>query len=215
MGEFLIAQMQFVIPAVDDQRSETYQFGAKVAARERISCVYLTSSARDGARARLLLARFNVSVHCAAGLEAAVALVKTVGARVLLVDHSFLEGTWPGAIREASERFPETAVIVAVPVRLASEWESVITAGGYDAVLKPFALEELGPVVRNAETYAREFLSAPECTARKKAVLDAIRNLSDVDPGRAALKSKRPLARRIAGLYRGSRAFVRKTFRLS
>jgi hypothetical protein len=215
VGEFLIAQMRFVIPAADGERSEAYPFGAKVAARERISCVYLTASPRDGARARLLLARFNVWVHCATGLEEAVLLLKTVGAKVLLVDHSFLEGNWPDSVRETSERCPATAVIVAVPVHLASEWENVIAAGGYEAVLKPFALEELGPVVRNAETYAREFLAAPECTAREKAVLDAIRNLSDVDPGCGGLKSERPLARKIAGLYRGTRAFVMKTLRLA
>ena len=186
-----MVRMRLTILRVDAIRHTAFPLVPEVTATTGISCVYLTSSSRDAIKAWRLLAKFNIRMYWATSLADALSLVKTVGALVLLVDESFHGGTWHDAIREVLIQSSETAVVVAAPLWNASVWEHVVPAGGFDVVLKPLALEEVGPIVRNAAEFAREFLATSTRKARERALLTAIRRSSGQPLGSRPHQSSR------------------------
>ncbi len=181
--------------------------------------VYLSSSPRDAVRAQSILAGWNIRIHCAADLSEALLLLEVVGAKVLMVDYIFTGGSWSDALLAASTHCPDTAVIVAVPTRLALAWEDIIPAGGYDVVLKPFTPEEIGPVVENANQYARELRS--DRAARKKKVLSPTPDQASWSmhhPGQetgvhgGSGKPGRGIAHRAFLLFRNGWSFLKRPF---
>lgn len=118
---------------------------------------------------RRLLAAAHVSLHRAASLAEAIVLLQTMKGMVLLVDYSFPGGNWRDALRAVGRQYPEAAVVVAAAVRRAAVWEQVFAAGGFEVVLKPFELHEVGPILREADTYSREFFSSSARLAQEAA----------------------------------------------
>lgn len=173
-----------------------------------IACVYLTGSIRDAVRAQRVVAAVHVRVYRAANLAEAIVVLRTVQGMVLLVDYSFPGGGWRDALRVVSQRYPEAAVVVAVAPCYACVWEQVFAAGGFEVVLKPFDLQELGPILREADSYSSEFFSSSARLAHKMAAVTEIgtgaRNGCAVGMrGKCRWRSGLD-ARAVGGIYRAS-----------
>jgi DNA-binding NarL/FixJ family response regulator len=136
---------------------------------KRVPCVYLTRSVQEAVSLQHLLAAARVRVYRAASLSEAIVMLRTVKGMVLLVDYSFPGGNWRDALRVVSRQYPESAVVVAAAVRRAAVWEQVFAAGGFEVVLKPFELQEVGPILREADTFSREFFSSSARLAQETA----------------------------------------------
>ena len=100
---------------------------------------------------------------------------------------------------------------VAVPPHLACLWQAVASFGGYEVVLKPFSLAECGPILWNADRYAREFPSATHLMAPLQSTRAAIGEhaggnqhrglLNPRGPHREGLRSVRSFAGRASRFY--------------
>ena len=115
-----------------------------------IDCVFLTCFNSDFQVFAVLLAHSGVRMHCADTLEQADFLLSVTGAKVLLSDAVFLDGTWYEAARMLADVHSSVTLVVVLDEVEEALWRDALRRGGYDMAPKPLRLSKLHQAIRNA-----------------------------------------------------------------
>lgn len=119
-----------------------------------IDCVFLTRSAREVDEASRLLARTSIHVHHAVTLEQARGTLIATGARVLMAEVAFLDGSWEDAEAMLVHFHPPVVLVVVATQVDERFWILVLERGAFDLIQRPFDAEELRRILENAHALA-------------------------------------------------------------
>jgi DNA-binding NtrC family response regulator len=76
--------------------------------------------------------------------------------KLVITGLSLDDGNWCDVVRYVVDRGHHAEIIVSSPVASQTLWSEVIWRGGYDLLLEPYDLEEVGRLVDGALRTARE-----------------------------------------------------------
>jgi DNA-binding NtrC family response regulator len=133
-----------------------------------IDCIFLTCFNSEFQVFAILLGHSGVRMHCADTLEQADFLLAVTGAKVLLSDAVFLDGTWYEAAEMLAYFHSSVTLVVVLDEVEKTFWADALNQGGYDLAPKPLRLSKLHQAIRNAhdtamsgESEALQFKYAP------------------------------------------------------
>jgi DNA-binding NarL/FixJ family response regulator len=115
-----------------------------------IDCVFLTCFNSEFQVFSILLGHSGVRMHCADTLEQADFLLAVTGAKVLLSDAVFLDGTWYEAAEMLADVHSSVTLVVVLDELEKTFWADCLNRGGYDLTPKPLRLNKLHQAIRNA-----------------------------------------------------------------
>ena len=117
-------------------------------------CVFLTASVREAEATSALLNPAQIRIYHAASLDDAEERLKLTRSRVLLTNTAFARGIWTDAVQMAQHLRPSAALVVAALLADERLWIGALERGAYDLIQKPFRLDELCRILRNAHHHA-------------------------------------------------------------
>jgi DNA-binding NtrC family response regulator len=115
-----------------------------------IECVFLTCFNSEFQVFAILLGHSGVRMHCADTLEQADFLLTVTGAKVLLSDAVFLDGTWFEAAEMVADVHSSVTLVVVLDEVEKALWADALHRGGYDLAPKPLRLSTLHRAILNA-----------------------------------------------------------------
>jgi DNA-binding NtrC family response regulator len=119
-----------------------------------IDCVFLTCFNSEFQVFAVLLGHSGVRMHCADTLEQADFLLSVTGAKVLLSDAVFLDGTWYEAAQMLADVHSSVTLVVVLDEVEEAFWGEALHRGGCDIAPKPLRLSKLHQAIRNAHNTA-------------------------------------------------------------
>jgi DNA-binding NtrC family response regulator len=119
-----------------------------------IDCVFLTCFNSEFQVFTVLLGHSGVRMHCADTLEQADFLLSVTGAKVLLSDAVFLDGTWYEAGQMLADVHSSVTLVVVLDEVEEAFWADALHRGSYEMAPKPLRLSKLHQAIRNAHNTA-------------------------------------------------------------
>ena len=124
-----------------------------------IDCVFLTCFNSEFQVFAVLLRSSGIRMHCADTLEQADFLLAVTGAKVLLSDSVFLDGTWLQAAEMLADVHSSVTLVVVLDEVERMFWADALNRGGYDLASKPLRLGNLHQAIQNAHQSAMNGMS--------------------------------------------------------
>jgi DNA-binding NtrC family response regulator len=101
----------------------------------------------------VLLGYSGIRMHCADTIEKADFLLTVTGAKVLLSDSVFLDGTWYEAAEMLADVHSSATFVVVLDEAEKTLWADALQRG-YDVASRPLRLDKLHQAVHNAHETA-------------------------------------------------------------
>ena len=123
---------------------------------ERIPVLAITTDESDKRSLAAFSARGQWDLAVTGACDAAVEMLGTGPARVIVCDRDLPGLDWRDAVASLSAARPDCPVILASPVNDRYLWEEVVSLGGYDVLAKPLREEQTVGFVNLAWSYSKD-----------------------------------------------------------
>jgi DNA-binding NtrC family response regulator len=130
-----------------------------------IDCVFLTCFNSEFQVFATLLAHSGIRLHCADTLDRADFLLTVTGAKVLLSDSAFLDGTWYEAAGMVAAVHSSVTLVAVLDEPDKAFWADALEQGGYDLASKPLRLDKLHRAIQKAHQSAIEAVGSESAPA--------------------------------------------------